>query len=64
MTGLLGKLANAGQVVAALVDVDESKLEPNGVRVKLLGVLPVYDSGWAGVKRRQARRQARRDGRG
>lgn len=29
-----------------------------GVRVRVLGV-PVYDSDWSGVKRRQARRAAR-----
>jgi hypothetical protein len=49
------------QIVANLVSVGDSQNEPNGVRVKVLGI-PFYDSGWAGVKRRQARRQARRDG--
>lgn len=55
-------LKGAAQVVSVLVDVSASQVEENGVRVRVLGI-PVYDSGWAGVKRRQARRQARRDAR-
>lgn len=45
--------------VAALVDV---QTVGEHVRVTVLGV-PVYDTRWPGVQRRQARRAARRAGR-
>lgn len=50
----LARLAVAlGSTLVTVADKPEG-----GVRVRVLGV-PVYDSEWAGVKRRQARRAAR-----
>ena len=55
----LNTVKSVAQVVSAVVDVGESQIKPNGVRVRVLWI-PIYDSGWAGVKRREARRAARR----
>jgi hypothetical protein len=54
--GPLAAVQLVGSLVAAAVDVHE---EPSHTRVTFLWV-PVYDTRWKGVQRRQARRAARR----
>jgi hypothetical protein len=49
-----------GAVTAVVVDVEE---EPTYTRVTVFGVVPVFDTRWKGVQRRQARRAARREAR-
>jgi hypothetical protein len=46
-----------GAVAAVAVDVQD---EPTHTRVELFGFVPVFDTRWKGVQRRQARRAARR----
>lgn len=55
--GPLAVVQLIGAVVAFAVDVHE---EPTHTRVELFGVVPVFDTRWKGVQRRQNRRAAKR----